>query len=77
MTSKLADSDTAPKVYWVLLNILLYNNKVPATPPDGKFVSDFPDKAKILPGDSCIAQLLSIIQLNSYNSNPQGDSNFV
>ena len=74
MTSKLADSDTAPKVYWVLLTILLYNNQIP---PDGKFVCDFPDRAKILPGDSCIAQLLSIIQLNSYDSNPQGDSNFV
>ena len=33
MTSKLADSHTAPKTYWTLLNRLLYNKKIPAIPP--------------------------------------------
>ena len=51
MTSKLADSHTAPKTYWTLLNRLLYNKKIPAIPPllaDGKFVSDFYEKSNIL-----------------------------
>ena len=30
MTSKLADSHTAPKTYWTLLNRLLYNKKIPS-----------------------------------------------
>ena len=50
MTSKLADSHTAPKTYWTLLNRLLYNKKIPAIPPllvDGKFVSDFYEKSNI------------------------------
>ena len=50
MTSKLADSHTAPKTYWALLNGLLYNKKIPAIPPllvDGKFVSDFYKKSNI------------------------------
>ena len=29
MTSKLADSHTALKVYWALLTCLLYNKKIP------------------------------------------------
>ena len=33
MTSKLADSHTAPKSYWTLLNNLLCNVKIPAIPP--------------------------------------------
>ena len=50
MTSKLADSHTAPKTYWTLLNRLLYNKKIPAIPPllaDGKFVSVFYEKSNI------------------------------
>ena len=50
MTSKLADSHTAPKPCWALLNRLLYNKKIPAIPPllvDRKFVSDFYEKANI------------------------------
>ena len=50
MTSKLADSHTAPKTYWTLLNRLLYNKKIPPIPPllvDGKFVSDFYEKSNI------------------------------
>ena len=50
MTSKLADSHTAPKTYWTLLNRLLYNKKIPAIPPlllDGKCVSDFYEKSNI------------------------------
>ena len=41
ITSKLADSHTAPKTYWTLLKRLLYNKKIPTIPPslvDGKFV---------------------------------------
>ena len=44
MTSKLTDSHTATKIYWALLNRLLYNKKIAAIPPllvDGKFLSDF------------------------------------
>ena len=44
MTKKLADSNTAPKLYWTILNCLLYNKKLPTIPPllvDGKFVSGF------------------------------------
>ena len=40
MISKLADSHTAPKNYWALLNRLLYNKKTLARPPllvDRKF----------------------------------------
>ena len=47
-TSELADSHTAPKTYWALLNRLLYNKKLPSIPPllvAGKFVSDFYEKS--------------------------------
>ena len=50
MTSKLADSHTAPKTYWTLLNYLLHNKKISVIPPllvDGKFVSDFYEKSNI------------------------------
>ena len=50
MTSKLADSHTAPKSYWTLLNHLLCNVKIPAIPPslvDEKFVSDFYEEPDI------------------------------
>ena len=50
MTSKLADSHTAPKTYWILINRLLYNKKMPAIVPllvDGTFVSDFYEKSNI------------------------------
>ena len=50
MTSKLADSHTAPKSYWTLLNNLLCNVKIPAIPPllvDEKFVSDFYEEPDI------------------------------
>ena len=33
MTSKRADSHTAAKTYWTLLNLLLYNKKIAAIPP--------------------------------------------
>ena len=45
MTKKLADSNTAPKMYWTILNHFLYNKPPPPTIPpalvDGKIVSDF------------------------------------
>ena len=50
MTKKLVDSNTSPKVYWTILNRLLYNEKIPTIPPllvDGKLVSDFCKKANI------------------------------
>ena len=33
MSTKLEDSNAAPKTYWVALNRLLYNKKIRATPP--------------------------------------------
>ena len=33
MTSKLEDSNAAPKTYWSILNPFLYNKKIPAIPP--------------------------------------------
>ena len=50
MTSKVADSHTAPKTYWPLLNCLLYNKKIPAIlslKVDGKLASDFYEKLNI------------------------------
>ena len=49
MTSKLADSHTALKVYWALLTCLLYNKKDTRNTltTDGKFVPDFYEKANI------------------------------
>ena len=50
MTTKLEHSTTAPKTYWAILNRLLYNKKIPATPPlfvDGSFISDYCKKANL------------------------------
>ena len=50
ITSKLADSHTAPKTFWTLLNRLLYNKKNPAIPSlllMEKFVCDFYEKSNI------------------------------
>ena len=50
MTSKLEDSNTAPKTYWSILNRFLYNKKIPAIPPllvDGTFILDFCEKANL------------------------------
>ena len=50
MTSKLANSHTAPKTYCTLFNRLLYNKKIPTIPPllaDVKFASDFYEKSNI------------------------------
>ena len=49
-TSKLEDSNTAPKTCWSILNRFLYNKKIPAIPPllvDGTFISDFCEKANL------------------------------
>ena len=51
ITSKLADSHTAPKTCWSLLNRLHYNKKIPVILPFlafGKFVSEFFEKGNIL-----------------------------
>ena len=61
MTSKLEDSNTAPKTYWLKLNPFLSNKKIPAIPPllvDGKFILDFCEKANLSNnffGSICIA----------------------
>ena len=50
-TTKLQDPKTAAKTCWSILSGLLYNNKTPAIPPlfvNGKFVSDFCEKANLL-----------------------------
>ena len=50
MSKKLEDSHTAPKAYWTILNHLIYNKKIPATPPlfvDDNFISDFCAKGNI------------------------------
>ena len=50
MTSKLEDSNTAPKTYWSTLNRFLYNKKIPAIPPllaDGNFILDFCEEANL------------------------------
>ena len=33
ITSKLEDSNTAPKTYWSILNHFLYNKNIPSIPP--------------------------------------------
>ena len=50
MTDKLRTPSTALKTYRAVLSRLLYNKKIPAIPPllvDGKFVSDFCEKANL------------------------------
>ena len=50
MTSKLENSNAAPKTYWSILNRFLYNKKIPAIPPlllDGNFILDFCEKANL------------------------------
>ena len=50
INDKLKIASTALKTYWDILNCLLYNKKIPAIPPllaDGKFVSDFCEKANL------------------------------
>ena len=50
ITKKIADSDTASKTYWTILNRFFYNKRIPAIPRllvDGEFVSDFCEKASI------------------------------
>ena len=50
MTDKLQNPSTAPTTYWAILSCLLYNKTIAAIPPllvDGKFVSDFCEKANL------------------------------
>ena len=50
MTTKLQDPKTAAKTYWAILSRLLYNKRIPSIPPlfvNGKFVSDFCEKANL------------------------------
>ena len=50
MTTKLQDPKTAAETHWAILRRLLYKEKIPAIPPlfvNGKFVSDFCEKANL------------------------------
>ena len=50
MTDKLQNPFNAPKTYRAILSCLLYHKKIPAIPlllVDGKFVSDFCEKANL------------------------------
>ena len=50
MTDKFQNPSAALKTYWPILSRLLYNKIIPAIPPllaDGKFVSDFCEKANL------------------------------
>ena len=50
MINKLEDSNTALKAYWIILNRLFYNKKIPTIPPllaDVNFVSDFYEEANL------------------------------
>ena len=50
VSKKLEDSHTAPKAYLTILNLLIYNKKIPAILSlfvDGNFISDFCAKANI------------------------------
>ena len=50
MTDKLQNPSIASKTDWAILSRLLYDKKIPAIPPllvDGKFVSDFCEKANL------------------------------
>ena len=68
MTSKLEDSNTAPKTYWSILNRFLYNKKIPAIPPllvdvDGTFISDFCEKVNLF--NNFFASICTLIKNNS------------
>ena len=50
MTTKVEDSNTAPKTYLAILNRLFCNQKLPAVPPllvDGSFISGYCRKANL------------------------------
>ena len=50
MTTKLEYSNAAPKIYWAILNRLLYNKNIPAIPilfTDGSFISGYCKKANL------------------------------
>ena len=66
MTSKLANSNTAPKTYWSILNRFLYNKKIHATLSllvDSNFISDFCEKANLF--NNFFAAICTPIKNNS------------
>ena len=76
MTTKLQDPATAAKTYWAILSRLLYKKKNPVIPPlfvNGKFVSDFCEKANLF--NKLFASLCtpiknsSVLPLFSYRTN--------
>ena len=84
MTSKLEDTNTAPKTYWSILSRFLYNKKIPAIPPlfvDGTFISSFGEKANLF--NIFFASICTPIKNNStlpsfsYKTNTRINSFFV
>ena len=66
MTSKLENYNTAPKIYWSVLNCFFYNKKIPAMPRllvDGNFISDFCEKADLF--NNFFASVCTPIKNNS------------
>ena len=50
LSSKLDNTDTAPKIYWSIINRFLNNKKRPVIPPvifERKLISDFEKKAEL------------------------------
>ena len=50
LSSKLANTDPAPKTYWSITNRFLNNSKIPIILPvffEGKLISDFEKKAQL------------------------------
>ena len=76
MITKLQDPKSAAKTYWAILSRLLYMKKIPAIPAlfvNGKFVSDFCEKANIFNNlfVSICTQIKnsSVLPLFSYRTN--------
>ena len=66
MTTKLEDSNTAPKIYRAIFNCLLYNKKILAIPPlfvDGSFISNYSKKANLF--NVFLASICTAIRNNS------------
>ena len=51
MSKKLNNAETAPKIYWKILNCILSNKKIPSIPPllvNGEIISNFSKKRNFL-----------------------------
>ena len=66
MTDKLQNPSTAPTTYWAILSCLLYYKTIAAIPPllvDGKFISDFCEKANPF-------EKANLFKMNRHNHKP-------